>query len=207
MRILDLFCGAGGSAWGLHLGFPLAIIVGVDKFEQPHYPFEFHQANAIDFDLSGYDFIWCSPPCQAYSPLKSLARKDHLALIDVMRSRLEKQTTPYCIESVSGDPLHYPVVLCGMMFGLGTYRHRYFETSFKVERLSHPGHKRPTQVLGKPLKPDEMMTIVGHFSGAAQARKAMGIEHFMPQSALSQAIPPAYSKYIAGFIPVKTNSN
>lgn len=30
MRILDLFCGAGGAAMGYHRAFPGAEIVGVD---------------------------------------------------------------------------------------------------------------------------------------------------------------------------------
>jgi DNA (cytosine-5)-methyltransferase 1 len=38
MRVLDLFCGAGGAAMGLHRAWPEAEIVGVDIKPQPHYP-------------------------------------------------------------------------------------------------------------------------------------------------------------------------
>ena len=74
-RLLDLFCGAGGAAVGYHrAGFE---VVGVDIKPQPHYPFEFHKGDALEFlwkHSHDYDAIHASPPCQAYS---NLTPKNH----------------------------------------------------------------------------------------------------------------------------------
>lgn len=216
-RALDLFCGAGGATKGLQrAGF---FVVGVDVKPQRHYCGDhFINANALDpaftYEfLHGFDFIWASPPCQAFSKLRFMpTAKEHPNLIPETRERLIQARVPYCIENVEDAPLGESgnlILLCGTMFGLGTVdgraelrRHRLFETSFSIPL--RPACQHGTVPLGVPVDNTNRRTSIGVFGtgqpkGGAftteQAREAMGID-WMPMSALSQAIPPAYSEFI-----------
>lgn len=192
-RALDLFCCAGGASTGYHrAGFD---VVGVDIQPQPHYPFEFHQADALTFPLDGFDFIAASPPCQAHTLCQRLQGNDHPELIGPIRERLRAAGVPYAIENVVGAPLIDPIELCGAMFGLRTYRHRLFECSFPVKAPLHPPHVARVRKMGRPVQDGEFMHVVGNFSGVKLAREVMGID-WMVRDELREAIPPAYSEFI-----------
>lgn len=192
--LLDLFCKAGGAGMGYRLaGFD---VVGVDRDPQPNYPFEFVQADAIEYlkeNGDRFDVIHASPPCQAYSNAAKIMKRDHPDLVDATRQAMPEK--PWIIENVEGSPLRDPIMLCGHSFGLGTYRHRLFESSVKLTAPKHRNHDKRTTKMGRPPKPGEMMHVVGNFSGVKQARIAMGID-WMTQNELREAIPPAYTHFL-----------
>jgi DNA (cytosine-5)-methyltransferase 1 len=203
MRLLDLFCGAGGAAMGYHrAGF--TEIVGVDIQPQPRYPFTFIQADAMTFPLDGFDVIHASPPCQAYSTLRNLGKQNHRPHYDLVaetRERCQRSGIPYIIENVPGSPLHGSLVLCGQYFGLEVRRHRHFETSILMLIEScHRSHKeKPVAVYGDhPERHTYKPGSGGYIHRAATleiAQEAMGID-WMEWKEITQAIPPAYTEWI-----------
>jgi DNA (cytosine-5)-methyltransferase 1 len=185
-------------------------VVGVDINPQPRYPFEFHQGDAMTWPLGGFDAIHASPPCQAYSALRTLHDNEHPDLVEPTRDRLRVSGVPWVIENVEGAPLVTAptldglngILLCGTMFGLRTLRHRLFESDTPLAAPPHPRHV------------GEFYTVTGHgdpnwgkrkkesseFSGPGytqRCRDAMGIS-WMSGKELVQGIPPAYTEFIGG---------
>ena len=206
MRLLDLFCGAGGSAVGYYrAGF--TEIVGVDLALMPRYPFGFVQGDALEFLRSvkpgEYDLIHCSPPCQAYSVCRHTTCSDRVYpdLVGPTRDLLLQTGTPWVIENVVGAPLKDPVALCGVMFGLKVFRHRLFETSEFILQLPHPHHR------SRRIGFDGFCCVAGHGDGGKRTRvdryhrrkdawqSAMGIT-WMTKPELTQAIPPAFTEWL-----------
>lgn len=201
MKALDLFCGAGGASMGLHqAGFD---VTGVDINPQPRYPFRFLQGDALTFPLEGYDFIWASPPCQAYSIAANTERtagKVYPDLVAPTRQSLSAWGTHWVIENVPGSPLRVDLVLCGSHFGLQLVRHRWFEFGFPFAALrpSCAHHPDPITVCGHGTPSWVRKKHPGRVYRETEKREAMGID-WMNRAELSQAIPPAYSKYIGEF--------
>jgi hypothetical protein len=173
-------------------------IVGVDIKPQPHYPFEFHQADAMTYPLDGFDVIHASPPCQVFvtrgRTQRRADRAPHPDLIDPTRDRLNAAGVPWVMENVTTSTLRPDLVLCGSMFGLQVRRHRRFEGNPPLLpwRLmcNHTG--RIFGIYGHGAGPREDRTDWGT---VADWRAAMGIE-WMTRDEITQAIPPAYTEWI-----------
>lgn len=216
MKLLDLFCGAGGAAMGYHrAGFE---VVGVDHVAQNNYPFEFVESDVFRFledasypdncpdhtggyCLNDFDAIHASPPCQQYSTLLGNKPRNHPDLYQPIRSRLEYLNIPWVIENVIGAPYSSGIVLCGSMFNLPVRRHRNFETNFLILNGYYCQHKKQ----GRPI------TVTGHggdknklakhsWKGIYQEwPKYMGMDWATPKEA-AQGIPPAYTEYIGNMM-------
>ena len=210
VKLLDLFCGAGGAAKGYRLaGF--REIIGVDNVPQPNYPFEFILADWEEplsvlpglWERDGYMYVvHASPPCQRYSQMtKKWGRSEnHPDLVAAVRERIaEVGPAAYVIENVSRAPLIDPVMLCGSMFdlragGYGLRRHRLFESNFP---LASPGSCRHE---------GQALPVYGHaggrskrdglrFPGTDAWREGMGIS-WMTGRELAEAIPPAFTRWV-----------
>lgn len=216
-RILDLFSCAGGAGEGYRrAGFE---VVGVDIDPQPRYPFEFHQADAIEFALKhGHEFdaIHASPPCQAYSVARvknPKPRTDHPDLVAPTRAALDLIGKPYIIENVVGAPLLDPITLCGSMFDLTApdvdgvplklLRHRLFESNVALTAPDHTSHRELEGITasvfgsGGTWKPEfrDRPKRGGYVPHIDVIRDIMGID-WMNRYELSQSIPPAYTEYL-----------
>lgn len=199
LRVLDLFSGAGGAAHGYHLAG--MDVVGVDCDPQPHYPYEFIQADALDamwrlvtnagplwdygWTLENFDLIHASPPCQRWVT-RAANREDLPDYIKPIRRYLRESGLPYVIENVVNAPVLEPEVLCGTMFGLPIRRHRCFETNWGFNvHLKHDHSSKPIGVYGH--------TGRGH--GVDDWRDAMEID-WMTAAELAEAIPPAFTRFV-----------
>lgn len=207
-RCLDLFCGAGGSAAGyMQAGFR---VVGVDIEPQPNYSFEFWQMDALEFcetvDLTYFDFIHASPPCQEHVAL-SVNRwgKDSARWPDLIASTrqfLETSGVPYVIENVVGAPLRDPIKLTGEMFGLTTSRPRLFELGGWWTMSIPPKRRQKDAVAvygaadGRRLWTRSDGSELRAWSSLEEGREALGVPWMETELEIREAIPPVYTKWV-----------
>lgn len=200
LRLLDLFCGAGGCAKGYRdAGF---YVVGIDHKPQPRYAgHEFIQFDALSYALAHYnefDLFHASPPCQRFSVITPVEhRASHPDLIARTRQILGVTRKPYVIENVENARRHLrnPIKLCGSMFGLAVYRHRYFEIYPDVLWLTptcnHSIHA--IYVTGTSHRRDENGKRLEYT--VKERSEASGID-WMTSRELDESVPPAYCKWI-----------
>lgn len=166
--------------------------------------------------LSSIAWIWASPPCQSYSwsarrwknGTNGHAKRKYPDLIKPMRKELQKTGLPYVIENVSGAPLKDRIMLCGQMFSLRVIRHRYFESNIILVQPEHQSCKGL-------VASGAALTIAGH-GGHSKSYKLAHWQEAMQifwmtkrernlgdrkrpgnREDLCEAVPPAYSEYIA----------
>lgn len=203
MKLLDLYCKAGGASKGYaEAGYE---VTGIDIKKQKRYPFTFIQADVLDVlqdmnYLKTFDVIAASPPCQTHSITKHLRiaqgkNSDKIDLIPETRDALIASGLPYVIENVPHAPLLDPIQMCGSSFGLKVRRHRLFESNVPLvgSICNHKSQGKPIGIYGSMR--DEIPNGGHTAKTIEQARQAMGID-WMIWGELVEAIPPIYTKTI-----------
>jgi len=202
MKLLDLFCGAGGASKGYaEAGFE---VTGIDVKHGKRYPFTYIRGDVKDYlnveFLSQFDVIHASPPCQTHSATKHLRNAQgkstsKIDMIPEVRQALIMSGKAYTIENVPGSPLIDPIQLCGSAFGLKVRRHRLFESNMQLKgtECSHKQQGKPVGIYGSMR--DEIPGG-GHTAKTMQeAHESMGI-NWMLWGELVEAIPPLFTKYL-----------
>jgi len=187
-------------------------VVGVDIEPQPHYPFEFVQADALQILRDQPDEMWwerfdaihASPPCQDHTGITKLTGGEHgtgWMLAETVRL-LEETGLPWVCENVVGPNVRMAgwwFVLCGSMFDLGVRRHRRFGASFLVmpPPCRHDTQARPVSVTGHPVGPNAAPGPLNDWKWRTvqEGKDAMGM-YWGDRRGVAQAIPPAYTEFI-----------
>lgn len=207
MKILDMYCGAGGASMGYSLAYPNAHITGMDIRPQPDYPFDFIQQDCTLItiqQLQYYNLIHASPPCQALTTASNRWRgyggiaDNHSNLIPLTIQQLANSTIDYIIENVPGAKQYMPnpTVLRGGIFGLQVDRPRLFISN---RQLVKPRYHRLYDSIGVygALDGRLLSNTSGQYAPRSldEAQRAMGID-WMQWEQLKEAIPPAYTHYL-----------
>jgi hypothetical protein len=219
VRVLDLYCCAGGAAVGYHRSG--ASVTGVDIVKRPRYPFAFvcddaiaHLRQLIDSgEILQFDLIHASPPCQAGCAMTNGTNKSrgwgrqHEQLVPATRELLAASGLPYVIEQPTGHKglIRADLRLCMDMFPVGeppwVQRHRDFEIhGFTVHQPPHTKHQGYVRGMRHGvIREGPYVAAYGDGGGkatVAEMQHALGITWTDVREELTEAIPPAYTEHI-----------
>ena len=180
-------------------------MVGIDIDAQPRYPYTFVQGDALKLlkdkgFVRQFSAIHASFPCQHYKMGTLRTTQPTRDLVTPGRSLLCRTGLPWVMENVIGSPLDpvRSITLCANAFGLRSYRHRLFEPSpgLSLEAPPHLQHLKPVANSRRRerWRSGWHASITGDI-GTYIGPEAMGID-WMTGNGLSQAIPPAYTRWI-----------
>jgi DNA (cytosine-5)-methyltransferase 1 len=143
------------------------------------------------------------------------AGKEYHDLIAATRAALEKVGLPYIIENVPTAPVRPDIVLYGYMFGLHVIRRRHFELGgwwmMQPGIIQRRGSVRDGDfctIIGKQGYrkykglPRNWRPKFDQGTGIKTWLYAMGIPdgYVFRDVEISEGIPPAYTKYIGGYL-------
>jgi len=199
--ILDLYSGRGGV--GLALNQLGVDHVGVDINDYSDtYPGEFVQGDASEFVGGGFDLVWASPPCTAYSTLSATAygsaeaaREANPTIPDLrVREIAERAGAEYVIENVPGATraghLRDPARVNGLAFGLPFDLTRHFETGFSAPDAVERGD--PT--VGVHTREENDQSV-------RELAEAKGVPSSWGKQGVRSAIPGEFVRWVLSYCP------
>lgn len=221
-RLLDLFAGCGGSAYGYALaGFE---VTAVDDIERPDRApgVEWVTADALTFPLRGFDVVTASPPCTDRTTLRNAAESVRggptgtgwmlTATLARLRRWGRRTGGLWIVENVVGAraDMPDPITLCGSMFeleidGYALRRHRLFSSNLALTppgpcRHGAPvigvyGDLRASARVCSGRRPAVVRPHGDMRASITQAREVMCMPWAGPVG-LSLAVPPAYTHHL-----------
>lgn len=230
MRVLDLFCCAGGATRGYQLAG--AHVTGVDLVRHRRYVGDaFIEADCLGIDpewiAANFDAVHASPKCQGLTELNN-DKSRHENQIPATRALLIASGLPYVLENVRAARPHLvrPIDLTGTMFDchmvtstgqrFDLERTRLFEVNWPLTAPFDPGARHPiANVFGGHVRCRSGDYRTGKGTGRtvdfpgedrpALAKALMGMP-WASMNELSEAVPPAMTEFIGRQLAAHINS-
>ncbi|MFJ1765028.1 DNA methylase [Amycolatopsis sp. NPDC088138] len=234
--IVDGYACAGGAARGYwDAGYD---VIGVELHPRDNYPYPCYRGDALEtipwlvtkLTRGGRRVaaVHTSPPCQDAIAITAGNRcrdgweDNHVDLIPDTREMLARvraeHGVPTIIENGVSKRLRKDLMLCGLMFRLPTFRHRYFELDGftvsppRAHEGLHKGHRTIGWRHGHIATPEPSAcpgcgewhrgTVYGVYGDGGgkpsilESQLALGLHHTDDRLELNEAIPPAYTRHI-----------